>query len=326
MRLIFAILTLSASSFGNAIALAMPPDTDSVAAVAQRNDWYEPCVMIDDRVCELGIMPINPLNVDAHIRVRQPEPYKNTTVTLAWNAADTLNYAYARLGLTGHDDDIYLGKTVLTLGSVTDGVDSPTEQHAFDPSAGYESVRLVYDGFSARIITAGGAHTVEYDKSGPGRILMLADSPVMCQRLTALGTPSQPIRHALTQNADSLCSALASSTDKMEGIWEYMDRDISPGAATLGGRYRLATAKSADGGYDIIYLGGAEINPGQWPPLSIKGHLTPTIFTGNCDLRWTDANGLILERECNAQLDPNGAILTLRFPLQKAQIRLRRIP
>lgn len=292
----------------------------------QRNDWHDPCMLVDPGAMTLADIPRHPARVDAHIRVRQPEPYRRASVTLAWNAADTLNYAYARLSLTGHSDDIYLGKAILTLGRVADGIDLPAEEHAFDPSSGYESVRLVYDGFSARVITAAGTYQVAFDLSGPGAIMMLNDSPVYCRRLTAMGYALPPLETAAAHSLDSLCTALASSTDRMEGLWEYMDRDILPEGASLGGQYRLATAKCPDGGYDIIYLDGASINPDLWQPLTIKGHLTPTIFAGNCDLVWRDANGQVLDRECNAQLDPNSAILTLRFPLQKAQIRLRRLP
>lgn len=292
---------------------------------AQINAWYEPCRRIEPGTMMLGEMPAYPQRVDAHVRVGQPEPHGSAAVTLAWNAADSLNYSYARLDLTGHDDDIYLGKAILTIGKTRNGVDNPSASYTFDPSPGYESLRLIYDGFSARVSAKGDAYPVDYDPAGPTTILLITDRPIRCRRLTALGRAPAPLETSSFANLDSLIETIEGSTDKAEGIWEYMDRDIRPGAASLGGQYRLATARNPGGGYDIIYLDGAEANASRWRPMTIKGWLKPTIFTGHYDLRWVDAHGNLLERECNAQLDPNGAILILRFPLQNAQLRLRRL-
>ena len=297
-----------------------------VEADAQLNEWHDPCLKLEPGFSLLGEMPKRPARVDAHIRVHQPAPRSQANVTLAWNAQDSLNYSYARMRLTGHSDDIYLSKTIVTTGRVADGIDIPAEDFAFDPSPGYESLRLIYDGFSARICTKDGSIPVRYDTDGPTAIFLATDSPIQCQRLTALGQASTEIKPCGMQSADSLFMAIVSSVDKAEGLWEYMDQDIREGKASLGGQYRLATIKNVDGGYDIVYIDGAKENASAWKPLSVKGRLSPTIFIGNFDMQWIDANGLMLQRECNAQLDPNGAILTLRFPLQNSQIRLRRIP
>ncbi len=297
----------------------------ALSSVAQRNDWYEPCLLAEPGITVLGTMPQRPARVNAHIRIRQPEPHARASATLAWNAADSLNYSYARLSLTGHDDDIYLGKAVLTIGAMKAGIDCPAEEHAFDPSTGYESVQLIYDGFSARVRTKAGTYAVGYATEGPSGVWLIADSQIMCQRLTALGDAMPGIETADYESEEALMESIRASADKAEGLWEYMDRDIRPGSASLGGHYVLATVKSPGGGYDIVYMGGAEANSALWRPLAIKGHLSPTIFSGNFDMRWTDADGNTLQRDCNAQLDPNGAILTLRFPLQSAQLRLRRI-
>ncbi|MCM1451007.1 MAG: hypothetical protein NC102_01970 [Clostridium sp.] len=295
-----------------------------MSVAAQRNDWHDPCLRVNPGITNLGEVPPNPKCVDAHIRIRQPRPGALAIATLAWNASDSLNYSYCRLRLFGGDDDIYAGEASLTIGRMRGGKDYPEEEHSFTPSPGFESLCLVYDGYSARAMTKDASCSVAYDPDGAAGIWLVAKTPLDCQRLSAMWLPRPAIeKHELADLA-AIEEALAPSTDKAEGLWEYMDRDIDPGAASLGGRYHLATIKNAEGDYDIVYLGGAEAEAGRWTPMSIKGRLSPTIFIGNYDLVWIDADGNRLERECNAQIDINGAILTLRFPLQKAQIRLRR--
>lgn len=293
--------------------------------LTQRNDWYEPALELPAGWMELGRMPNRPVRVDAHVRFKAPQPLRAASVALAWNVEDSLNYRYARIRVPAQADGIYMSCSSLCIGEMHKGIDRTIDEYELASDYGYVSMRLIYDGFSARLRLKDEAYPVEYDVDGAGGVWMLCDTPIFCRRLTALGSESVALERAKVENPDSLLAAVAASADANEGIWEYLDRDIRAGAATLGGLYRLATVKNTQGKYDVVYLGGAEDNASRWEPLMLKGELSPTIFTGHFDLRWIDSSGTVLERECNAQLDPNGAILTFRFPLQDSQLRFRRV-
>ncbi|MBE6316954.1 MAG: hypothetical protein E7078_10010 [Bacteroidales bacterium] len=121
----------------------------------------------------------------------------------------------------------------------------------------------------------------------------------------------------------SLDEYLAQSADPVEGYWRYLDRDMQDEWLRLGGRYTLAIVRSDDG-YDLIYIDGAQVKKSMWEPGMLKGHLTPTHFTGNYDLMWIDATMEPIDKDAYATVE-NGIILTLNFPVYKSQVRLSKI-
>ncbi len=121
----------------------------------------------------------------------------------------------------------------------------------------------------------------------------------------------------------SLDEYLAQSADPIEGYWRYLDRDMQDEWLRLGGRYTLAIVRS-DNGYDLIYIDGAQVKKSMWEPGMLKGHITPTLFTGNYDLMWIDATMEPIDNDCYATIE-NGIILTLNFPVYKSQVRLSKI-
>ena len=118
---------------------------------------------------------------------------------------------------------------------------------------------------------------------------------------------------------DALDEYLAQSADPIEGYWRYLDRDMQDEWLRLGGRYTLAIVRSDDG-YDLIYIDGAQVKKSMWTPGMIKGHISPTQFTGNYDLRWIDATMEPIGNDTYATVE-NGVILTLYFPVYKSQVR-----
>lgn len=110
-----------------------------------------------------------------------------------------------------------------------------------------------------------------------------------------------------------------------EGFYRYLDRKTDRRYCKLGGNYTLALVASADrpGAYDIIYVDGADILPGQWTTGMLKGRLTPTIFDNHFDLQWFGSSTRAVADECNAFLE-QGAILRLEFPLLKSSVRFVR--
>lgn len=132
-------------------------------------------------------------------------------------------------------------------------------------------------------------------------------------------------RHALMTGwtPDSLDEYLAQSHDPMEGYWKYLDRDMDARWARLGGFYRLACVRNADGGYDLLYIDGAENRRGLWAPLMRKGRLRPTRFDRHYDLEWVTSRLEDAGPECSADFSDE-QILTLNLPLHHAVIRFTR--
>lgn len=115
------------------------------------------------------------------------------------------------------------------------------------------------------------------------------------------------------------------SASAPEGIYRYLDRDNNPKYCRLGGDYTIALVTSPRGGFDIIYIDGAKINPKLWHRGMLKGHLSPTVFQNHYDLEWYDSSFTALSDECSADIEQN-AILRLNFPMLKSSVRFSLIP
>lgn len=128
-------------------------------------------------------------------------------------------------------------------------------------------------------------------------------------------------------NESALMDYMKESTDGVEGYWQYLDRENDPQYARPGGRYLLALVKSDDeeGGYDIVYVDGAEVHNESWRPMMLKGRLKPTIFVGHYNLEWIDSTFEPIDRDIHASIT-DGSILTLSFPLLKTTLRFSRMP
>ncbi len=114
--------------------------------------------------------------------------------------------------------------------------------------------------------------------------------------------------------------------DPGEGIWKYFDRNNNPAKGIVGGNYTLATLRNGDGGYDIIYIGGAKTARNRWREGMLKGRLSPSIFRGHFDLVWYDALMQPVSEEANATIQQEGALLEVAFPLYETTFRFSRIP
>lgn len=190
----------------------------------------------------------------------------------------------------------------------------------FDCAGDEASVRIVYDGCSVRVYAGDVANVLvcRLDSLCGGPFVVEGADPVEAwARFLPIPAPEM----APFADVDDLLAYLSASTDPREGLWRYLDRDMEDARASLGARYDLATVRRPGGAYDIIYLAGSV--PG-WRPLQIKGLLAPTIFIGHYDLVWFDATGIPVSDESNAQFAPDASILTLLFPLHRAQLRFSR--
>ena len=169
--------------------------------------------------------------------------------------------------------------------------------------------------------------SIDLDDSGPSVVktgLCLSPGARVAVERTTLSTDSQAPRHILTTwTREALDQHLAMSSDPIEGYWQYQDRDMEDKWLRLGGRYTVAVV-AASGGYDIIYLSGAQVNATQWQPGMLKGHISKTIFDGHYDLEWIDATFLPITLDAYAAFS-DGVLMTLNFPVYNSQMRLSKV-
>ena len=125
-------------------------------------------------------------------------------------------------------------------------------------------------------------------------------------------------------DTDIIMNEINSSTDSITGVYEYLDRDIDPHSALLGGSYRLAVIPAqSPGDYMIYYLDGASTNNHLWKPGMAKGLLSATPFQAHFNLVWVDAMFVTATKEQYASFPGNG-LMELAFSLYKSKIRLVR--
>lgn len=154
-------------------------------------------------------------------------------------------------------------------------------------------------------------------------VSVVSDRRLTVNHVAVSTRPDRRVPLMTAWTADSLDAYLAAAQDRMEGYWRYLDRDIDARWSRLGGFYRLAVVRNASGGYDMLYLDGAENHRGLWRPMMIKGIMTPTRFDRHYDLEWKTARLESAGPECSADLSDE-LILTLNLPLHHAVIRFAR--
>lgn len=121
----------------------------------------------------------------------------------------------------------------------------------------------------------------------------------------------------------ALLKRIDMSFDPLEGVWEYMDRQMDESLLRPGGEYQLLIVGSGDNIYDIYYAGGARVNPSRWRPGMKKGELR-VMSPGRYILLWRDAEGEWMLHGLKGAMEDDG-VLTLLFPYQTSSVRLRRM-
>lgn len=270
--------------------------------------------------------------LDWHVRM---SPLKNVAArcSLLWNCRDDGSYtalAYTmppRLG-----DDPHLGMDVeYCLFCRKDGRDSVLSEGTF-PShyptgadAGFSAV-IAVDGDGAAVALGGKSADfrlkVPFSRFCPGSLCYSAADGLKELRNDIRISHAPAPQYSRFATVDSLMEYISASRDPMEAVWSYLDRDMKPGQAHLGGKYRLATVAESPGNYVIIYLGGAVGD--IFRPLQLKGRLKATPFTGHYDLVWYDAGGNCIDNETSATLEVNNLVLRLAFPIYGASLRFQR--
>ena len=175
-----------------------------------------------------------------------------------------------------------------------------------------------------KLQTVATVHLTEDELSTAKTGIFLSAGAKIAVERTVLTTESDPPRRiATTWTRESLDQHLSITTDPLEGYWQYQDRDMEDRWLRLGGRYTVAIV-AATGGYDIIYISGAQVNAAQWQTGLLKGHISKTIFDGHYDLEWIDSTFSPIAQDAYAAFE-NGVLMTLNFPVYKSQIRLSKV-
>lgn len=133
----------------------------------------------------------------------------------------------------------------------------------------------------------------------------------------------EALKYSPWSDDELLASYLKNSTDPLEGYWSIYDRSLNESLLRMGGDYRFALVRAADG-YDLVYLDGARVCDADWSPGRIKAHFIPTPDGAAWNVSWTDASGNLLQHDVKAQQESAVTIL-LQFPYQSSTLRLIRI-
>ncbi len=250
---------------------------------------------------------------------------------LAWNFVDSCSYDYikVRSGNTDFGDvfdrRIMILSVIKKIGGVDSIVDSVTVRKDIAEIRGFNSVALEWrDGdlnvfFGAKTLAKVLSVEMPHPWKSVGKVVGSGDLRVEYAVVETRRNPAVTL--ASGWSVDALYDHIANSSDAMEGIWSFFDRETDDYRARLGGRYTLACVADGDGGYLLLYVDGAEVNASSWKPCMIKGRLSATQYENNYDLKWFDSVMDPMSDEDFASIDMDANLMTLNFPIHRSKMR-----
>lgn len=273
-------------------------------------------------------------SLDYHLRLG-PSRNNDAVATIYWNYNDSANCRWARFTvparLSSHPE---LGfESRYTVGIRQNGTDSIiakgqyTGSYPTAQSIGYSAILRVTPASAA--LCLGGKEIaeripVDFRHIQPGAIGYECTHPLDELVNTVHATELKVLEPSHITEIEELKDHIARSTDPSEAFWTYLDRDIPPASASLGGFYTLATVKEPDGSYSVIYIDGASAASTAWKPMMLKGRLHPTIFKDHYNLEWIQPSGTVLDTDTSADIILDGTVLRLNFPLNNASVRFQK--
>lgn len=297
-------------------------------SASARNDWYDTPLALTPGTMVLDTIPAMPDGAMVHLRLSGAGKHA-ANWSLIWEDSKTSDCIIATVSMPERrtHDDLYPAIVYVDVVQRAGGVDNAITSANFSIQDEFFSLKFIYDGFSGRLFAGDKEKKLlselPIDPSRPTIVKIDSRSDLEARRISVMynvgNTPSRndcPDEEELTK--------LMADAEGIEGTWMYLDRDIDTGKASLGHKYSLVIVKSSDSAYQIISVDPKAAKQGLLMPLQVKGWLRPTNFSNNYDLVWYDANGRELNDDNNAQLSDDGAILTLRFPVFKSQLRFTR--
>ena len=253
--------------------------------------------------------------------------------SLLWNYTDSANYTEARFKMrsTGYDNDDYLYTSDFTVSRVVKG--RTVSSQRFQAHHEGKAVGLRVQWFEGlKTLAVGDKQYLQTEEYGEwfqapkpdSRIVLRRFKPSEVQWAEAESVEYENSGPSRFGSCEELVDYLRRSSDSLEGIWEYMDRNLPEGRVRLGGMYSLALVRDGEC-YRIIYVDGAGDYYGRlWKPLQDKGCMKPTIFQNHFDLEWINAKRTHRYMSDTWAEVEQGVILSLNFPLVKSQLRFRK--
>ncbi len=278
------------------------------------------------RVIDLVNVSREARGVDVHVRSTGGD------WRLVWEQ-DTVTQALLHVAKTqSRADDISGWTTVVTLHRRVNGQTTTVAQRRYNHDDAEFSVRMAVDEYGSRVYVNAGD---EYDLP-QGFELPITEGTHVCYE-SVDETPPVVISAGVEYVCQSERSRFAdiaelkhyleTSTDMMEGVWTYLDRDVLDERLVSGGRYMLATVRSVDNpkDYEVVYLSGATVASDKWTALDIKGWLRATTFVDTYDVEWVRADDhRTVGRELEAYCRRDGNVLAFTFPVIGSTVRFAR--
>lgn len=261
---------------------------------------------------EVGIQPLSPGKTDWILVLN--DTIRNHSISIHTRLIERNKYDF------DHDESIKLSLSI-------DGEELLNKDFGKRLPISKSPIYLRVQSDGKEIIVSAGDHKLEtagrVSYSGfIDKTCISSKYDIIINRYSSLYIPGPAISQKFPDET-AVMKSLHKCTDTRCGIWEYFDEEVETRIAMKGGRYKLALCPSENGGYDLIYLSGAEIDPSLWHAGAIKGHLALTPFADTFTLYWVDSSGKeISDQTPYATIE--GAIMSLVFPLQKARLRFVR--
>lgn len=259
--------------------------------------------------------------------------------SLLWDYRDSANYKMATIERQGpaFENDDYDYQSRVTVSACVAGKVSDFRSRRVSHTSPVAGLRIARDSEGAFTLTAGDDDVIVTGNDNlitlsalPGsQIRYRADTDKSKPRINTVVIERVPKITAQFASLEQLKDYLRQSRDSIEGLWEFMDRDIPAGKITLGGNYVLATVRDTKhpDTYYIYYISGAEKYADLWQPMQQKGTLKATVFADHFDLSWTDAlRTTTYTDEAYATIDAGHALMSIFIPLINTQLRFRRVP
>lgn len=161
---------------------------------------------------------------------------------------------------------------------------------------------------------------IDYDYYSPGALALRSDRRTFLATHTIV-EESRIVPEMLDCTLDSAFEIVKNSSGKAAVVWTYLDRNTDPTKLNVDLGYMLMTYPQDNGDLLIVLAQDTATRKA----LTIIGRLRKTPFANHYDLEWITSDGLMLSIDTSADLQLDGQILALNFPLLDSVIRFRRL-
>ena len=274
------------------------------------------------------------ITIEARCAFRGKNTHRLRRWRLTWDSPDSTFSRWAELqcDMANIVDGVDNPKSSLIIGENTHGNDSITHRteiaSGIDTDGGFNSILVEWNDGRARFFA--GARGLQFvceipaDTEPHGRCGITSNDNIEIQNLLMESIPQKSTPLLTGMTPEQINELATEQPNKPTGIWEYLDRENDPAKARPGGRYTLAVIETVqDGVYNIIYMGGAQVNAPRWQHGMLKGTLRATPFEGHYVMTWYDAMMEPIEHDLHADMT-NRALLALHFPLMQTIMRFCR--